>query len=77
MFTVAAPPVEIGEVQAASGDEYGLVDFEGSLFTARDEPGTAARPGADLCLALDAARIHYFDPESGLRLETGAVAVEA
>ena len=77
MFTVAAPPVDIGEVQAATGDEYGLVNIEGSLFTARVEPGTAARPGAALRLALDAARIHYFDPESGLRLETGAVAIEA
>jgi multiple sugar transport system ATP-binding protein len=77
MFTVAAPPVDIGEVQAAAGDEHGLVDIEGSLFTARVEPGTAARPGAALRLALDAARIHYFDPESGLRLESSPVAVQA
>jgi multiple sugar transport system ATP-binding protein len=77
MFTVAAPPVDIGEVQAAAGDEHGLVDIEGSLFTARVDPGTAARPGATLRLALDAARIHYFDPGSGLRLETGPVAIKA
>lgn len=77
MFTVAAPPVDIGEVQAATGDEHGLVDIEGSLFTARVEPGTAARPGAALRLALDAARIHYFDPGSGLRLETGSGAAKA
>jgi len=77
MFTVAAPPVDIGEVQAATGDEHGLVDIEGSLFTARVEPGTAARPGAALRLALDAARIHYFDPGSGLRLDTGPGAVKA
>ncbi len=77
MFTVAAPPVDIGEVQAAAGDEHGLVDIAGSLFTARVEPGTAARQGAALRLALDAARIHYFDPESGLRLETGAGGVKA
>jgi multiple sugar transport system ATP-binding protein len=77
MFTVAAPPVDIGEVQAAAGDEHGLVDIEGSLFTARVEPGTAARPGADLRLALNAARIHYFDPGSGLRLESGPAGVKA
>ncbi len=77
MFTVAAPPVDIGEVKEAAGDEYGLVEIEGSLFTARVDPGTAARSGATLRLALDATRIHYFDPGSGLRLETRAVAVEA
>ena len=77
LFTVAAPPVDIGEVQAAAGDEHGLVDIDGSLFTARVDPATAARPGAVLRLALDAARIHYFDPGSGLRLETSRVAVEA
>jgi hypothetical protein len=32
-------------------------------------PGTAARPGTRLRLAVDPARFHYFDPETGLRLE--------
>jgi len=76
LFTVAAPPVDIGEVRAATGEEHGLVDIEGSLFTARVDPRTAARPGAVLRLAVDPAPIRYFDPESGLRLETGAVAIE-
>jgi multiple sugar transport system ATP-binding protein len=69
LFTVAAPPVDVSDVQAAAGDEHGLVEIEGSLFTARVDPRTAARAGAPLRLALDPARIHYFDPASGLRLE--------
>ena len=70
IFTVAAPRVDVAEVHEAAGDEHGLVAMEGSLFTARVDPGTGARPGAALQLALDPARIHYFDPVSGLRLET-------
>jgi multiple sugar transport system ATP-binding protein len=68
MFTVAAPPVDVSDVQAAAGDEHGLVEIDGSLFTARVDPGTAARPGAPLKLAVNPARIHYFDLQSGLRL---------
>jgi multiple sugar transport system ATP-binding protein len=78
LFTVAAPRVEVAEVhQAAGDDDHGLVAMEGSLFTARVDPGTGARPGAPLRLALDPARIHYFDPVSGLRLETKPVLASA
>ena len=70
IFTVAAPRVDVSEVREAAGDEdAALVAVEGSLFTARVDPATAARPGARLRLAVDPARFHYFDPESGLRLE--------
>ena len=69
MFTVAAPAVDVSEVRAAAGDEHGLVDIDGSLFTARVDPATAARPGAPLQLALNPARIHYFDLQTGLRLD--------
>ena len=70
LFSVAAPRVEASEVRAASGEEdvtLGAVD--GSLFTARVDPATSARPGAPLQLAVDPSRFHYFDPETGLRLE--------
>jgi multiple sugar transport system ATP-binding protein len=69
LFSVAAPRVEAGEVRAAAGeDDAALKTLEGSLFTARVDPGTAARPGAPLRLAVDPSRFHYFDPETGLRL---------
>jgi multiple sugar transport system ATP-binding protein len=70
LFSVAAPRVEVSEVRAAAGDEdTALAAMEGSLFTARVDPGTAAKAGTPLRLAVDPSRFHYFDPETGLRLE--------
>ena len=72
MFTVSAPPVDVPEVRDDQDEEeFGLVEMEGSLFTARVDPGTSASVGAELQLAVNPARIHYFDPDTGLRL--GAV----
>jgi multiple sugar transport system ATP-binding protein len=71
LFSVAAPRVEVSEVRAAAGeDDPVFATVEGSLFTARVDPGTAARPGAPLRLAVDPTRVHYFDPGTGLRLES-------
>jgi multiple sugar transport system ATP-binding protein len=70
LFSVAAPRVEVTEVREAAGDEDAtLATVEGSLFTARVDPATSAKPGAPLRLAVDPSRFHYFDPETGLRLE--------
>src|SRR5579884_2787675 len=70
LFSVAAPRVEVSEVRAAAGeDDATLTAVEGSLFTARVTPGTSAKPGAPLRLAVDPSRFHYFDPDTGLRLE--------
>jgi multiple sugar transport system ATP-binding protein len=70
IFTVDAPRVEVSEVREAAGDEDAtLVPVEGSLFTARVAAGTSARPGSRLRLSVDPGRFHYFDPETGLRLE--------
>src|SRR5262245_987776 len=70
LFSVAAPRVEVGEVRAAAGEEDAtLGTVEGSLFTARVDPATSARPGATLQLAVDPSRFHYFDPDTGLRHE--------
>ena len=70
LFSVAAPRVEVTEVREAAGDEDAtLATVEGSLFTARVDPATSAKPGAQLRLAVDPSRFHYFDPETGLRLE--------
>ena len=70
LFSVAAPRVEVTDVREAAGDEDAtLAAVEGSLFTARVDPATSARPGAPLRLAVDPSRFHYFDPQTGLRLE--------
>jgi multiple sugar transport system ATP-binding protein len=70
LFSVAAPRVETSEVRAAAGDEDELLaTVEGSLFTARVDPGTSARPGTTVRLAVDPSRFHYFAAETGLRLE--------
>jgi multiple sugar transport system ATP-binding protein len=70
LFTVAAPRVDVSEVREASGDEDATIAaVEGSLFTARVDPATSARPGTPLRLAVDPSRFHYFDRETGLRLE--------
>ena len=69
LFSVAAPQVEASEVRAAAGnEETALAAVEGSLFTARVDPGTSAKAGRPLRLAVDPTRFHYFDPETGLRL---------
>jgi multiple sugar transport system ATP-binding protein len=70
LFSVAAPRLEASEVAAAVGEEATTLSAaEGSLFTARVDPATRAKPGTSLRLAVDASRFHYFDPETGLRLE--------
>jgi multiple sugar transport system ATP-binding protein len=72
LFSVAEPRVEAGEVRAATGDEDATIGtVEGSLFTARVDPATSARPGHPLRLAVDPSRFHYFDADTGLRLEPG------
>ena len=69
LFSIDAPRVEVSDVREAAGDEDTLAAVEASLFTARVDPGTAARPGAPLRLAVDPSRFHYFDPSTGVRLE--------
>ena len=74
IFAVDAPQVEVEELRDAAGDDD-LATVAGSLFTARVNPGTAARPGAALRLAVDPSRFHYFDPETGRRLAQNRDAV--
>jgi multiple sugar transport system ATP-binding protein len=68
IFGVDAPIVDVGEIRKATEDDEAITTVTGSLFTARVDPGTAARPGTPLRLAVDPSRFHYFDPLSGLRL---------
>jgi multiple sugar transport system ATP-binding protein len=44
-----------------------LIAVEGTIFTARVNPATAAGPGTRLRLAVDPTSFHYFDRASGAR----------
>jgi len=71
-FNVDARPA--GATKAAGADTSILAD-EGTLFTARVDPRTSARVGERITLAVDPARFHFFDPESGRSL-VGTAAAE-
>jgi multiple sugar transport system ATP-binding protein len=63
-FEVDAPRISAESLEAA-GDDATLLAEEKSLFTARVDPRTAARVGMPISLAVDPARFHFFDPETG------------
>ena len=69
-FEVDAAPIT-AEILESTGDG-GLLPAERALFTARVDARTAARVGGPLELAVDPARFQFFDPESGLRLDSAA-----
>jgi multiple sugar transport system ATP-binding protein len=71
IFPVDESPVDVSEVREAAGDDV-LLPADGALFTARVDAQTSARVGQQLSLAVDAKRIHFFDPASGLRLDGAA-----
>jgi multiple sugar transport system ATP-binding protein len=55
-----------------TASEEGLLPADRALFTARVDARTAARVGGELELAVDAASIHFFDPDTGARLDLAA-----
>jgi multiple sugar transport system ATP-binding protein len=72
IFTVHAPPVHhdvmVAKFDKAAKDEVEAEELVGagdSLWTARVNPKTDARPGRSIDLAVDASSIHYFDPDTG------------
>jgi multiple sugar transport system ATP-binding protein len=72
IFPVEAPPVDTDAVRAATDEgERGvlLATDRRALFTAALPEGAPAAVGRPLRLALDPARFHFFDPESGARLD--------
>jgi multiple sugar transport system ATP-binding protein len=66
-FSVEAPRIT-AETLEAEGDEATILAESSTLFTARVDPRTAARSGARLMLAVDPARFHFFDPQTGRSL---------
>ena len=72
IFPVEAPPVDTDAVRAASDEgERGvlLATDRRALFTAALPEGAPAVVGRPLRLALEPGRFHFFDPESGARLD--------
>jgi multiple sugar transport system ATP-binding protein len=69
IFTIDAPPVDSDELRAREQeeDELTLVG-DSAVFNARVDPRSSARPGATLRLAVDPARFHFFDGETGANL---------
>jgi multiple sugar transport system ATP-binding protein len=65
-FGVAAPPARVDEHAGASEQETLIAD-EGTTFTARVNPATAAQVGGRMRLAVDPTSFHFFDPGSGER----------
>ncbi|TMK83024.1 MAG: sn-glycerol-3-phosphate ABC transporter ATP-binding protein UgpC [Actinobacteria bacterium] len=81
LFRVDAPPVATEDTIAAASEEGAeeavipLMGAEGkSVFCARVDPRTKARPGATVRLSVDPSRFHYFDKETGRRVGTEAPA---
>jgi multiple sugar transport system ATP-binding protein len=77
LFAVEAPPVEVDSVRAASdeGERATLIATDRrALFTAEVEEDSSIRPGDRIALAVDPARLHFFDTETGISLRTGAAA---
>jgi multiple sugar transport system ATP-binding protein len=70
VFPIEAPPVDVSEVREATGGEEALLPADRAMFTARVAPETTARPGRPLRLAVNPARFHFFDPATGLRLDS-------
>jgi multiple sugar transport system ATP-binding protein len=75
LFRIDAPPVATEDTIAAAtdeGDEAAVTPLLGeegtSMFCARVDARTKARPGDRVRLSVDATRFHYFDRETGIRV---------
>ncbi|MEV4009304.1 sn-glycerol-3-phosphate ABC transporter ATP-binding protein UgpC [Nonomuraea angiospora] len=73
LFLIDAPPVEHKDTVAAADagdDEEAALPLAGdkSLWTARVNARSHARPGQNIDLVLDTHNLHFFDPESGLSI---------
>ncbi|GGS70694.1 ABC transporter ATP-binding protein [Nonomuraea spiralis] len=73
LFLIDAPPVEHKDTVAAADtgdDEEAALPLVGdkSLWTARVNARSHARPGQRIDLVLDTHNLHFFDPTSGLAI---------
>lgn len=76
IFTIDTPPVDhkdtadLAHDASADGEDATATMPLGdrSMWTARVNARSRVRPGTHLDLAVDASRLHYFDPDSGLSI---------
>jgi multiple sugar transport system ATP-binding protein len=64
------------EVGTAEEDDGALLADQRTLFVARVDPRSAPRPGTRRTLAVDTARLHFFDAATGTALATRARELE-
>ncbi|RIQ25239.1 ABC transporter ATP-binding protein [Jiangella rhizosphaerae] len=73
IFDVDAPRVDTEATRAAvdaqAADDALLVPLDRATFTARLPAGTPVSVGSPITVALDPARLHFFDPATGAALE--------
>jgi multiple sugar transport system ATP-binding protein len=67
-FPVDAPRMTPEAIEAEGEDADRLIVSEVALLNARVDPRTAARVGGRLRVAVDPARFHFFDPDTGASL---------
>jgi multiple sugar transport system ATP-binding protein len=76
IFAVDAPRVSADAVRAAAetatDDEGRLMSDDRAVFTARVDGKRHVAVGAEIDLAIDNRSLHFFEPESGLALQSGA-----
>ncbi len=76
LFPVHARRITAESLEAGA-EEATLLAGEQSLFTARVDPRTKARPGGRLTLAVDPGRFHFFDAVTGESLVGASAATPA
>jgi multiple sugar transport system ATP-binding protein len=73
IFPIEAPRLEAEELRAAADNEdEALLADDRAVWNARVSTRTQAEPGAQLRLAVDPARLYFFDPDTGESLTPGA-----
>jgi len=72
VFFTAETRAVTPEALEAGDDARGLLAVGGALLTARVHAGSPIRAGGRATLAVDPRGVHFFDPASGLRLDTTA-----
>ena len=73
MVAIDAPRLRLEAVRdaldAAPGDDVLLADDDRAMLTAVVEPRSRPEMGSTVELAIDPARLHFFDPETGTAIE--------